>query len=414
MAKIAPGVVTTAALLLRTGLQAGTFLLVARVFGPEDYGQFVAIVCIGILVAPMVTMGGEYVVLARISTGRATAAQIAGSALGVLLALSFPACGVALFYAMHAVAGLGDWRPTLLILLAEICFVPWLEIAWRAYQADERVLAMGALRVMPAFLKFVAASAFAAGSFEVTLGAWAFAYFLATAGGALLAALKVRLDFGTAAPTWSAIRATLRDGWPFAIYSLAERATSDVDKLILAATTLPRTVGMYGASYRIVELFVVPAVAALMSATPSLYRHGATGVVALGAQLRRLSGAMTCYGLLAAVVMIAASDLVAFVLGERYADCSAMVRALALLPLGYGLRTTLGIGLAALGRPLERMIVQVCVSCAAVLGCAVAIPRFGWIGAAQVSVALEFIAAAALAARLCFLVRRGSSAPVRA
>ena len=391
---------TATALLIRAACQAATFLVVARCFEPALYGQFVALVCIGILMAPLVTVGIEYVLVSMVATRRASTAACMGSGLLVLAMLSPLGIAAAALY-IHAALDLAfEWRWTLLLLASEIVLVPWLEICWRAYQANERMAAVGLLRALPAVLKLLAASLLALGVYDASMANWAVAYSAATAAAVAVATLLTLRDFGLqltgSVSTWR----VAREGWPFAVYSLAERTTNDGDKLLLASLSGSRGAGLYAAGYRLVEVFVMPMMAGLITANAEIYRAGATSGSALRQLLRKLALPVAAYGLLAAGIIVAGADAAAYVLGAAYAGSAGPMRILSVLPLCYGLRVMLGFGLASIGRQLTRMIVQFLAALTSLALCLVVIPTYGPTGAATVTVVTEMLTIATLASLL--------------
>lgn len=389
---LAGTVVTAGALLLRAAAQAGTFLLLARHFAPEAYGQFVALVCVGVLLAPIVTAGTEYVIVAMVATRRAGTDECLGNGLMVLAGLAPLGILCAALYVQFALAPTTGWLAVSLFLVSELLCVPVLELAWRAYQAEQRMGMVGALRAAPAVLKFIAAGLLALGVYAPLMVNWAVAYAVASASTALVALGFAARHYGVRAPRPAHCWRAAREGWPFAGYSVAERTTNDVDKLLLASLAGAGSAGVYAAGYRLVEVFIMPLMAGLMTVNATIYRLGGASPRALRQYVVKLAGLMTGYGVVGAAALIAGADLVVTLLGTAYGESAQVLRTLALLPLLYGLRVLLGFGLAAVGRQLTRMTVQG-VSAVLCIGlCLLAIPRFGVIGAACATVMTETMA----------------------
>lgn len=392
--------ITASTLLVRAACQAGTFLLVARALEPAAYGQFVALVCVGILVAPLVTAGTEYVLVSLVATHRASTASCLGCGVQTLALLAPFGIALAAVYVGLALDLTVATSWVLFLLVSEILLVPLLELCWRAWQANEAMGMAGALRASPALTKLAAAGLLSAGAFESSIANWAGAYALATTL-AVLGALWITqqrhgVHFDGAAVVWRRVR----EAWPFALYSLAERSTNDVDKLLLASLSGPRDAGLYAAAYRLVEVFIMPVMAALMTMNTAIYRAGATTGPELSRLLWRLASGIVVYGLLSAGAIVFGTDLVVPLLGADYAGSETPLAALSLLPLCYGLRVLFGFGLASRGRQLARMLVQCFAATTGLVLCLVAIPRYGLTGAALATLATEVITILVLLALL--------------
>jgi len=392
--------VTATTLLLRAACQAATFLLVARALAPAAYGQFVALVCVGILIAPLVTAGTEYVLVSFVATRRAPTASCLGCGIQALAVLAPPGIALAALYAWVALDLTLEWPWILLLLVSEILLVPVLELCWRAWQAHESMGIAGALRALPALLKLAAAGLLASGTFAATAANWAGAYAVATvlavAIGLWFTRRRHGLHFERAAVAWQ----QAREGWPFALYSLAERTTNDVDKLLLASLTGPRDAGLYAAAYRLVEVFMMPVMAGLMTMNAAIYRAGAAPGPVLTRLLGQLAVAIVAYGLLAAAAIVFGAQFVVSLLGVGYAGSETPLTALALLPLCYGLRVLFGFGLASRGRQLARMLVQCLAAVTGIVLCLLSIPRYGLTGAAFATLATEALTIGLLLALL--------------
>ena len=393
---------TSIGLVVRAACQAATFLIIARTFGPGEYGQFVAIVCVGVLLAPVVTAGIEYVAVMQVATGRAGAAEVAGCALVTLALLGPPGVIAAVSYVHVVIDATLDYRSLLLLLGAEILLVPMLEIAWRVCQAHEQMGLVGFLRALPAMLKLGAATLFAGGVLETTLPTWAAAYcaatLLATATGM---GLLVR-RYGIARPGSGALRVAAAQGWSFAAYSIAERMTNDADKIVLSSLSGAQSVGLYSAAYRVIEVFQMPLMAMLMTFNAALYKAGALGRAALQNLMTRLAALTLLYGALAAGIVLLGARYLGVILGESFQPSVPLAVALAPLPLCYGLRVLFGLGLAALGHQVQRMMVQYGAAVLSVVLCLLAIGRYGVMGAVYATLTVEI---ASVIVMLVLLIR---------
>ncbi len=412
---IAGTVTTTAALLIRAAGQAATFLILARYFSPDIYGQFVAVVCIGVLVAPTVTAGIEYSTVSLVATRRATTAECIGNGLLVLSLLAPIGVFAAVAYVATALELLMSWWAVIGILAAEIVFVPMLELSWRAFQAHDRMTMVGAVRACPAVLKLSAAVLLILGVYPASMSSWAMAYMLASILAALTSVWIATHQFGVTKTDGRACWRAVREGWPFAIYSVAERTTNDMDKLLLATLSGAGAAGIYSAAYRLVEVLVMPLMAGLMTVNATIYRVGATTPRRILPFLRKIAALIGVYGLASALAVEVSADWMVSILGRGYANSAEALRALSILPLCYGMRVLLGLGLAGVGKQSSRMLVQCAAAVMSTLLSLLLIPSYGVIGAAAATISTEIVAICilwVLLARIPDGAGTGESAPV--
>jgi len=404
---IAGTAMTATALLIRAAAQAATFLVLARYFAPEVYGQFVALVCVGVLLAPMVTAGTEYVIVSLVATRRATTSECIGSGLMVLSVLAPLGVCVAVGYTAMTLKLMMPWGAVVQLLIAEIVFVPVLELSWRAYQANERMSIVGVLRACPALLKLVAACFLVLGVYRADIAAWATAYLLASMLAAMASLGAAAYHFGMATAGLTGSWRAVREGWPFAVYSLAERTTNDVDKLLLATLSGTGAAGLYSAAYRLIEVLIMPMMAVLMTVNAAIYRIGAATPRVMLFRLGNIGLLIGAYGVAVAVAVVFGADRIVSILGKGYADSAEALRALAILPLCYGLRVLLGFGLAGTGKQFSRMLVQGAAALLSALLCLLLIPRYGAIGAAMATISTEIVSIGVLATLLA-RIRHGA------
>jgi len=255
------------------------------------------------------------------------------------------------------------------------------------------------LRIAPAGARVLALVPLGCGWLPVSLQSWALLYASATALAALAGLRAARAVFGGGTPAVATMPVS-RDGLAFTLQALAERASGDLDKILLANLAGPASAGLYGAAYRLVELCGTPASALVLGANARMFRAGTAGVEHLRAECRGLLRLLGGLGLATSAAVLACAPAVPLLLGERYGDSVAMARAMALFPLVFSLRFALGLALSAAGGQARRALIQLCAAAGGLLVALWAIPAWGWQGMLATTLGVEALCGAALALSL--------------
>lgn len=178
--------------------------------------------------------------------------------------------------------------------------------------------------------------------------------------------------------------ALLKRGAPLALAAVASMAVFRIDAVMIQAIDGPRDVAMYGIAYRFLDslLFVAWGFASL--AVPRM----APGRP--GAEMTRVFGAtwmltLFFYLPLAVGAPFAAEWTVETVFGERYLPAAVAVPWLLWAGVAYATAYLCRMGLLALGRRREMASIALVALVVNLVGNAIAIPTFGFVGAAAVT-----------------------------
>jgi O-antigen/teichoic acid export membrane protein len=379
---------TTLALLLRVLFQALTFVLVSRRLGVESYGQFVAVVALAVLLAPLATAGTEFILLRMIALNQAIARIAIGAGLCVVASAGTAVASLAFLLCAAILPDL-SWLVLACVVLSDVLLIPITDLGWRSFQGAANMRAAAALRLVPASARFLAALVFALPSRQADLETWACLYAAGSAAAAVIVLGITCRHFGRPATNRSLLAKGLREGWYFAANGVSERITNDADKFMTAALGGASAAGAYAAGYRIVEIFNVPLASVIMASNAKIFRAGADGPIRDA--LRGLLLVVVAYGIAVAVVLIAAAGFVKVLLGPDFGTAEPAVMALSCLPLLYGIRCSLWLALAATGRHSARTTAQFAVAVLNVGANAALIPVLGWVGAVCATLGSEFL-----------------------
>ena len=230
------------------------------------------------------------------------------------------------------------------------------------------------------------------------------AYYLgvSTAGGALLlysgAALAAFVVGGlwlrrampggakTAKPEYEG-RAWMKVALPMMFGGLSQTATNRTDVLVLGALASVEAVGLYGAAARIavVNVFVLGAVNQLAAPMMARAFHGGRPAE-VGALLRRTMLWSSVGSLPLFIVMFFFPEaLLGFLFGPEFRDGAGVLRVLALGQFVNAATGPVGFALLMTGRERTFAVTAAAVAVATVVGCLIAVPLLGVIGAALVT-----------------------------
>lgn len=344
---------TSAVLVLRLLIQAGSLLAVTRMLGPERFGEFAGVAALAVVLGALSSCGSHLVLLREMSRDPNRSHDVLPFALGTTLAggtvllLIFCASVAILLPTTHIAVSV-----LLCIGLAELWLQPLLVLTSIDRQAHGQIAASQLLLTLPLALRLIAAWFIWAGAFSQPLEIYAFAYF-ATAIISLLAGLRgVRRTW----PPLARWRLPKREEWldtsGFAVLNMTAMGPTELDKT-LALRLLPlAAAGLYAASARVVGALVLPVMALMLATLPRLFRDGRN---AEGQKLLRgIFVSALLYGLLAALALRSGGFVLEWAFGARYEGMGNVLHWLALAVPGMALRIAAGNALMAGSHPWLR------------------------------------------------------------
>lgn len=387
--------ITSLGLLMRACMQALVFVIVARALGPSDYGLFVALVSIASLLVPCMTLGQDLVIVKSIAVSVASPWSVLRRAIRVTMLVALPVTAIAIVICTATLPGDVSVMLVLPVLAADGLLAAGHELAWRTFQAAERMRLVLLVRLLPVAARLAAALMITQLTEQVDLQSWVWTSLAASVASLIGTAILLVRVFGSPRDVGSG-KVEWRDGIPFSAHALADRATTDADKVLMSTLDGTRGAGVYGAAYRATELSLVPISALAMTMSARLFRAGADGVGAVMRLTRSLLWSVMAYGLVAGCGLMLLAPSLPMLLGDAYVDTVVVVQAMAAFPLCFGLRTMFGIAAAAAGLQGMRAKIQMAAAAMAVVLCVVLIPEYGWLGAVVASIAVEILSAFAL------------------
>ena len=374
---------TSAVLILRLGIQAGTLLLIARLLGPDQFGHYAGLTAMAVLLGSFASFGTHLVLLAEVSKDPSQRHRVLAYAVPTTLL-----CGSALFAVflllvqnLFAVSSISLWviacvgvTETLLLPLYTLPAIEELALENTVRSQLLMLLPLGLRTLAAAFILWLAP----AGPMPKFM-----ALYFASAIAALLAMYLYKPHAWPTPRQWRLPRLyQLKHSAGYATLALTSLGPSELDKILASKLLTFGVAGIYVAASRVVGAATLPVNALMFSIMPRLFRHS-TQAPALGQRLNIAIFVVTLlYGTVLAVLLWLTAPWVQWLFGPEYADLAKMLRWLCWAVPGMALRIAAGSILMTLERPWRRAAFETLGVLSLVSTAIAFIPQFGAIGMA--------------------------------
>jgi len=372
-------------------------LLLARLLAPEDFGRYAALMSLLAFLQIAAEFGQEPVLVRLLAQQRAAGRvdDLVRGAISMRLWLAV-AAGLVLVAAGRLVMpslGVGALALAAGGLVASAGMA--LRALFRAVQRIEALCVIALMRVGTFTVALIAGHLLGYG-FLAAIGGWALGQLAASLTAAALARSRV-----APGPRWSGEVAgrLARSGWALAANAFLLTTTLRVGHLIVLRLEGPAAVGHLAAGAQLAEAFALLPEAVMLTLLPVLSAYEIDRPAAqraLGAQAVRWFVLLALPVII--VVSVLAPTLLGVLYGPAYVEGAAALRILAWLALLAATGTVFTNLLIARG--LERSLLAVnAIGSGLTLGLSlVAVPRFGFVGAAAATLVASVVSQAVLLA----------------
>ena len=383
-------------------IQAGAFLLLARLLGVTEYGAFAGAFALVSVVTPYSALGSQMIFMRYVSADRDSARVYWGNMFLITGATSLLLMG-GLAIAGSALFGPGRVALTVVLVVAN-CFMSQItNNASIVFQTFEHIKATAWLRTLANLLRFLTimvlfAFLHRATAFQCSLGILA-----ASIIAACVAFVWVRTIIGPMQFSRVHFRLRFWEGIGFSVAGSTTAIYNDVDKTMLSHYGMNAANGIYSLAYRVVDFATIPVNAIDTACLPryfSLNREGLGAIVKLARKIVPI-GALS--GLAAAGATMLAAPFLVRIVGHGFGDTLLVFRWLCWLPALRGVHQLTGGVLTACGHQNYRTVAQFLVAALNLVLNLIWIPAHGWLGAAWASLASDG-ALGVLSLLLVFLV----------
>jgi O-antigen/teichoic acid export membrane protein len=365
-------------------LQTAYFVVLARLLGAMQYGIFAGAFAFTGLVAPYSSLGSGIILLRYVSVERKAFAVYWGNILISALCMS----GV-LIAALRCLAPrfLNPSSASLVILAAasNCLFAPLTEQTGRVFQCFEKMRVTVVLNLLTNLMRTLAVVGMLWRLHHATAWQWAVASTVVSAIAAVIAVGAVALVFGRPRFVPKLFLKHGLEGFGYSFASSTMSVYNDVDKTLLSHYGMNAANGIYTMAYRVVDMATIPLNSIREAVLPRLFQHGRAGIADASVLSYRLLKRALPLSLLIAVSMFLAAPLIPRIVGSGFTESVVALRWLCLIPVFRCVHIMMGSVLTGAGLQSYRTVAQV-TAAGLNLGLNLwAIPRFGWLGAAWVS-----------------------------
>lgn len=384
-------VIILAGLGLRTLLQGILFILIARSLGAPGYGEFMAALALVTPFAPFAGLGVRALMVREVSRKPDVFSREFGRGLVLVSLTSFPLVSLVTLAGAWFLGPEVSPKVLLFVALAELIFVPLVELAACGFQAFERMARMALIFNGLIFFRLVAFFFMPLWSQSVNPDAWAACYMVASALFAGCAVLIASMELGP--PHWDFDRKwkTMREGLFFALSGASIRTQAEIDKALVARLEGSNAAGIYSAGYRFVDMALLPIQALLAASLARFFRAGEEGMAISVRYALRLLPLPGVYAGAASVGLFFLSGVLPWLLGPSFTEAVDVVRWLALLPFLMLLRYFLAAVAEASGCQRLSGIAHGLGAASSVVLNLLWIPLWSWKGAALAAYATQVI-----------------------
>lgn len=361
--------------------QAGYVVCLGRLLGATEYGIYVGVMALATLLAQYSALGSHTVFLRHVSQEPGSfrlywanvlvTTAVLGSGLAAMLTWVGPRVSHSCNPGTMACMAVGE------------CVCAQLTLgAGRVFQAFERMRVTALLGLLTNALRAALAGTLLWTVHRTTAREWVWATLAVSATVSMTAVALVTKYFGKPQFNASLLRARAREGVVFALSYSTGGVLNDVDKTMLGHYGMNLANGIYSMAYRLVDAAMAPISAAHQAVLPRFFKEGLEGAGATRVFAQRILKRTAPTGLALAATMWVAAGLIPRVLGSSFAESTAALRWLCLLPLFRSFHMSAGDALTGAGKQKFRLMTQT-VAAAFNFGANLwLIPRFGWLGAA--------------------------------
>lgn len=369
-------------------VQAANFSMVARLLGPKLFGLFTFLTAIASVAAPFCGLGQANLLLKNVRSGKMAVADCFGNGL-----LSVVCTGAMLFCLLLGILHCTrpDISPSVVccVLFSELILMRLIDLVSFTLAASELMARSALLPFLSSVSRLLLLFLVIRFSGALSLQSWSLAYFAASLSTCGVAAFLVL-------PLWRSLRfkldlllAETTEGVMFSWSSCTQNVYNDLDKVMLNEYSGSIATGVYAAAYRIVDISLTPVRSIVSAAYPRMFAVSRDGLMAPIAFTFGLMPRCLLLGLAIFCALEMAAPLAPVILGSEYGDSVDAIRILACIPVLRCIHLLLADCLVALGKQAARLKVQV--SAAVLNFCCnlFFLARFGWVGAAWISVVCD-------------------------
>lgn len=369
---------------MRFVLQAGYFLMLARVLGAEQFGVFAGASAFAALAAPFSSLGAHILFMRYVKADPRQFARYWGNIL-----LAALAANVVLVTALWATAAhfLSPASAAVIIpvALANCLLGQLIQGVVVIFQTYLMMRLVAFWNSMLNALRFVAVTVMILVLHHATANQWAWVSALLALIIAVLAIAAVMVRFGRPKLDPRLLLSSAGEGLLYCMSGSSASAYNDLDKTLLSHYRMNVANGLYTAAYRIIDVATIPVSALEAASLPRFFEIAKDNVSSAVGFAWRMLGRSTLFGAGAAIAAFLCAPLVPILLGHGFAQSAVVLRWLCLIPVFRSVHQITGAALTGTGHQAYRTSAQIAVTLLNLGLNLTWIPTHGWLGAAWAS-----------------------------
>jgi len=365
-------------------LQAGYFVLLARLLGAAEYGVYAGAFALVAIVGTYSTLGSGTLFLRYVSADKTKFSIYWGN---ILLTTSVISGVMVLLLAVVAKHLVNPASASVVVLAAvSNCFCSQLATCCgQVFQTFEKLRITATLNFLTNFFRLAAAAIMLAWLHHASAWQWAWASLAVSLVAAIAAVVMVTVQFGLPRFMPRLFLSGAAEGFGYSFATSTASAYNDLDKTMLSHYGMNVANGIYTMAYRVVDIATIPVLSIRDAAMPRFFREGTEGLRKAATLAARLLGRASLLAALAAVVMFITAPVLPHILGHGFAGSVSALRWLCLIPLFRSFHQMAGSALTGAGEQKYRTATQL-TAAGANFGLNLwLIPTHGWLGAAWAS-----------------------------
>ena len=368
-------------------LQAGYFILLARLLGAEQYGIFAGAFALVAIAAPYASMGSGDLFMRYVGADRANLRPFLGN---ILLSSALVGSGFTLLLYAGAPHLLSPASAALVLLVgfANCTFTQLVNSASTVFRTFDQMKMTAFLSLLVNLVRLLAVALMTLTLHRASAFQWAVASLILSALSACLCMAIVMVKIGRPQFQFGQLLRHAPEGFGYSLGGSAQSVYNDVDKTLLSHYGMNVANGIYTTAYRAVDIATLPITALDAAVLPRFYRESrdGRGVVRLAERLGRRAVAI---GLAMSMLLFVCAHLLPYLIGKSFAGSAYAIRWLCLIPALRGWHQLTGGAIASLGFQRYRTGAQFTVAAFNLALNLWLIPRHGWLGAAWASLASD-------------------------
>ncbi|MBS0015741.1 MAG: oligosaccharide flippase family protein [Arthrospira sp. SH-MAG29] len=373
-------------------MQAGYFILIARTLGVNNFGIFMGISALAVILNPFSTLGSTDILIRDVSRNRLIFPESWANALLTTAVSGSCLITLALLTSLLIFPVSISPLAILFILASDLVGLAICSLCSGALISVNLLPKAAQLQIILNFSKLVAAILLAFAVETPNVGNWSILYFLANAATTLVSILLVNKMIGKPGKiNLSKIKLNFNQGIYFSIGASADVVNSSIDKTMLASLGTPHATGLYAAAYRLIEVAYIPLLSIFSSTYAKFFEHGESGISGAIAFSKRLIPVVMAYGIIAFIGYWIFYPIVPYILGEEFQESIPVLLWLSPMPLLIGMQWMAGDTLAGSGHQKIRGFITLGTALFNVMINYLLIPVFSWKGATWATLASDTI-----------------------